>query len=262
MVKTMRSKFSLVLLILLISFACEKKVIEPEEEPPQQENEFAFGNYTDMIVTFYDTMLIGGYHDTQNLNLDLDNDNIRDIRLISDIWGSPGLGLNPCSKIWSLNSQTLINGYYTNDTLFLNRLTSVVVTPDGITKIYEYYNYSCYRKEQNDIVFKVYYNEFKVIAHEINGSMNLNDDFKADSITLIDNSYSHSSYGEEIGTDSLLYSIANNLNDCNLFPMQERVYIGFKKVDSHGVERLGWIKLLIINKYKIFLMETAIQKLS
>ena len=144
---------TIVLLIFLIS--CER-------DNYLTKSEINFGDYSNMIDTYYDTILVGGYHNSQNLDIDINNDNIYNIRLISEVWGSPGLGQNPCSKIWTLNDNTLMNGYLKNDTSFLNRSTRILSGPNNTTEIYEYYRYSCHQIEESDSILNIYYDVFRL----------------------------------------------------------------------------------------------------
>ncbi len=241
----------LTIIITVFLISCEKDNII-------RKSDITFGDYTNMIVTNHDTILVGGYHDTQKLDIDIDNDNVKDIRLISEIWGSPGLGQNPCSKIWSLHDKMLINGYFTNDTSFLNRSTRIFSGPNNTTEIYEYYNYTCHQIDESDSILHIYYDMFKLLPMDRGNPLNMNDSFKADSITLIDDWYGNPYTQEYYGTDTVLFKVNTFYNDCNVFPLDVIKYIGFK-LEDEGESRLGWIKLSVIDKFKVILLETAIQ---
>lgn len=247
-------KIGILILTILSLMSCDK-----DDDEFVITKEVVFGNYVNMMVNYYDTILIGGYNNSQNLDIDINNDNIYDIRIISNIWGSPGLGQNPCSKIWSLNNNIEILGYFKTDTSFLNRSTMISPGANNITEIYEYYNHTCHMIDESDSILAVYENVFKISPKDKNERLSLDDTFKSDSITLIDDRYGFPFWGEEYGQDTVRYTVTSFYNDCNSFPLNEIKYIGLK-ILSDNSEKLGWIKLSIIDKYKILVLETAIQE--
>ncbi|MFZ4401362.1 MAG: hypothetical protein ACOYO1_15085 [Bacteroidales bacterium] len=218
------------------------------------------GDYSDLTLNYYDTILIGGYHNTKSINLDIDKDGLFDIRLISDIWGSPGIGQHPCSKIKCLNSNVQLSGAYRNDTSFLNQNTQVLSGSNNTIEIYKYYNYSCHRITVNDSILGITFNKFKLFAWNKSDVIQKFDTYKSDSITLVDDWYGYPAQTiHGYGVDTIAYKISTFYNDCNNFPIDAVKYIGIK-TNKNNIQKIGWIKLSIIDKYKIFVMETAIQK--
>jgi len=241
-------KIGLIILTILSITSCKK-----------DKKEIVFGDYSKMSIDYYDTILIGGYNDAKKIDIDINKDKVPDIRLISEVWGSQGVGLNPCSKIWCLNRNTKILGYDKTDTLFLNRLTRIFPGPDNTTEIYNYYNFTCHRIDESDTILAVYKNDFKIAPKNKKEHLSLDDTFKSDSITLIDDSYYYPDYREEYSEDTVRYTVTSFYNDCNSFPLDEIKYIGLK-IQFDNSEKFGWIKLSIIDKFKIFILETAIQE--
>ncbi len=60
----------LTIVLLIFSISCER-------DNYLTKNEINFGDYSNMIVKYYDTILVGGYHNSQNLDIDINNDNIK-----------------------------------------------------------------------------------------------------------------------------------------------------------------------------------------
>jgi hypothetical protein len=251
----MKSIKLILILFLLIIVSCvkEKNGIDIESDI------IAFGDYSNMKINYYDTILIGGYNNAQNLDIDVDNDSISDIRFISEVWGSPGVGQNPCSKIWCLKNNVEILGYYKNDTSFLNRITRVLDGSNNTIEIYEYFNYSCHRQDETDTILSIYWDSFKILAKNKKDQIKLSDTFKSDSITLIDDWYGYPYTIVGYGEDTTRYMVRTFYNDCNNFPLDDIKYIGLK-IRENDIVKLGWIKISIIDKFKILILESAMQK--
>lgn len=244
-------RFLILLSLVTCSISCER-------EKYYKNSDITIGNYSNMIVTSYDTILVGGYHYEQYLDIDIDNDGENDIRLISEVWGSPGLGQNPCSKIWSLNDNVRLNGYHANDTTFLNRSTRIIDGPNNTTEIYEYYNITCHQIEGSDSILNIHHDVFKLLPKDYGNPLSLKDTFQADSITMIDDWYGYPTK-MHISGDTTLYEYYSFYNNCHSFPLDVIKYIGIK-TGYKGESRLGWIKLSVIDKYKVVLLESAIQE--
>lgn len=232
---------------------------DPTPDDPILKDEIVFGDYKNMNVYYYDTILIGGYHDMRNLDIDINKDGISDIRFVSEVWGSPAVGQIPRSEILCLHENIELHGYFKNDTSFLNRSTRIVSGPNNTVEIYEYYNYTCHRIDESDSILAIYEDRFKIQPKDKNEKLSLTDIFKSDSITLTNGGYGYPYWGEEHGQDTILYTITSFYNNCNSFPQDEIKYIGLKTTIEDS-EKLGWVKLSIMNKCKILILETAFQE--
>ena len=238
--------FGIIITILLSLYSCDKHVYKYDE--------IIIGDHSGLIVSDYDTLIVGGYHQQNKFDIDINKDNINDVSVISEIWGSPGIGQYPLSKIWCLHDNIGFQGYYTNDTLFV-RSSTQIQEDNGTVYVHYYFQHSCFRMNADDSVRAVYIDVFKTEPKDINQCLHTSDLFNPDSISI--NSLWRSTsvdYSEDtVFTWNNIY-----LNDCISFPPDDIKYIGLK-MRTGNTEKLGWIKLSIFDKYKILIFETAVQ---
>lgn len=237
----------LLLLCLLFSRCSEKQHIKI--------NEIKTGSYDNMMVNTFDTVLSGAYYTAHNIDLDPDNNGIYDIRFNSCIWGSPAVGNHPKSSVMSLNENTELYVFSTNDTLFLNRDTTIY--DEGTDNIaIAYSNIKTYsRINQKDSVISITPG-FKIQALQGTASVNINNNFLADTFTLFNDAYQLPPSITEKG-DTTFYRTLYFYNNQSTFPLNQECYIAFRLKD---VAQLGWIKLCLANKNKLVLIESAIQE--
>ncbi len=247
-------KAALIFLVLLGIFSCQK-----DENGPIGKGDMVFGDYKKMQITQIDTVVKGAYHNPQYFDIDINNDKTYDIRLLSEIWGSSALGQHPRSIVYCLHEDVELYGYLQDDTTFLSRSTRVIPGIEPAVEIYEYYYYTCNRMTEDDEVLGIIKDCLKVTPAEKNTILRRQDFFQCDSVTLIDDHYGFPYFPEYIGQDTVLYNVRFFFNDCNIFPLDEIRYIGLK-MKKGSSEKLGWIKVMISDKYKITLLEAAIQK--
>lgn len=254
-------KIGLLILVMVCAISCKKDDDKPIPDDPVFKEEILFGDYSNMNVCFYDAFLIGGLNDPQYFDIDIDQDSVFDIRFVSEIWESPpAVGQHPRSEILCLNNNIELYGYFKTDTLFLNRLTRILSGPNNTVEIYEYYNYTCYRRDEADSILAIYENVFKIQPKDKNEKLCLMDVFKSDSIILRDDWYYYPYEIEETGQDTITYIDRTFFNNCdNSLSLDEIKYIGFK-MTIENIEKLGWIKVCIMNNNKVVILETAIQE--
>ena len=242
------------LLFLLFICACKKK---ENDDPYIRSSTVEIGDYTNMLRHIYDSVIIcQGFSAT--IDLDMDNDKISDIRLISRIWGSTGLGHHPRSEVYCLTENVSISGYYTSDTTFFSFDQSSYIGSDSTVHIDEYYRYSCHKISDHDTIVNIESNSFKVLAKKQNDKINLQDVFKTASIILSDESYSLPPY-TIYKQDTVIRKFEFIGNDCNTFPLNDVKFLGIRIMNGNEI-KYGWIKLSIIDKNRIVVFETAIQK--
>ena len=235
----------------LIFFSCKKKI-----DNVMRTSEIKIGDYSNMIINYYDITLIGEYNAPKYFNIDLDNDGNDDIQFMSELWGSPAVGQNPKSTIKSLSNNVQIYGFQSNDTSFLNRDTSIYTGANNIIEIYYRFNYTCHQIDKNDSILKIT-PTFKLTPLDKCEILQVNDTYNSNTITLIDDWYSLPPSYNEINSDTTIIEYTTFYNDCNDFPLDEIKYIGVRfKNDS----RLGWIKLSVFDQYKILILESGIQE--
>jgi hypothetical protein len=241
------------LLLFLFITACKKE----KDDPYIRSSTVEIGDYTNMLRHIYDSVIF--YQGLPaSIDLDMDNDKIADIRLISLMWGSQGLGYHPRSELYCLTKNVSISGYYTSDTTFFSFDQSSYIGYDSIVNIDEYYQYSCHKISDHDTIANIESNSFKVFVQRQNDKINQQDVFKTDSIILIDESYGFPPY-TIYKQDTVIRKYEINYNDCNTFPLNDVNYLGIRIMNGNET-KYGWIKLSIIDKNKIIVFETTIQK--
>ncbi|MBK8736437.1 MAG: hypothetical protein IPL98_11280 [Saprospiraceae bacterium] len=251
--------------IILFIMACSslmtcKKAndLDPNDDKMVDTNKIVFGLNSDLQITNYDTLVMGTYNTLAGFDLDVDSNNVSDFRLTSELWGSHYLGLHPRSTIHSLNSNSLLSGILKNDTIYLNKNTVLKNGTDSTFQIYNYTTYTCKKIDSNDPISQINVEQFKVVSKNKDEMLNKSDLFRSHTFTLIDDWIR---YGPKTTTsnDTTVYDFTLTDYSCNNFPQDQIVYIGFKIIDTKS-EKLGWIKIKIIEEYKILIMESAIQK--
>jgi hypothetical protein len=101
------------IIIIFAFFSCDKG-----DSWTNNNEEIKTGDYSELLVKSYDTIIAGGYHMLREYSLDVNNDDVYDFKLSSEIFGSPGMGQHPQAKIMSLNSNSLFYGNFTSDSIF------------------------------------------------------------------------------------------------------------------------------------------------
>jgi hypothetical protein len=241
--------FLLVLISVFFLLCCEK-------DNYKRKNEIQIGDKNNMVINYYDTLLIGEYWNAQFFDTDLDNDGINDIQFESNYWGSPGGGYNRSSTIRCLNSDVELFGFYTSDTLFWNRDTVIYeLTDDPFFNFskYVYCNYTCSRIDVSDTILNVS-SAFKIIPLNSGDKLKIEDTFSTN--VLIEDPSGETMPIERVSGDTIIYIYQRNYNDCISFPLSDTNYIGFRLKN----EKLGWIKISIFNVNQILIHEIGIQK--
>jgi hypothetical protein len=238
-----------VILFSIIFFSCDKEGSDYPEI-------LKVGDDKDMIIEYYDTTIIGGYYTPELFNIDIDYDGIDDIQFESVIWGSPAIGQKHKSVIKSINQEVQFFGCPAMDTLFVYNVFDTISGVENEVIIYQSIISSCYRNNENDSIADVT-PSFKLIPLQRDDYIDKNDAFKADTIILNNESHNYHNSFFQTGNDTVLYRNYEFLNDSYTFPSNEIRYIGYRvEKDS----RLGWIKIGVFDRYKISIIESAIQK--
>ncbi len=123
----MKNSVLFLLLISLITWSCEKQnkdsqIIPNALEDILETSENTLDNSTDTFeIIELNVELKAEYtHDPKHLTLDLNNDQIDDIKFASEIRGSEQIALLPYSFIEPLHNQFQILGNIVNDTTYIN----------------------------------------------------------------------------------------------------------------------------------------------
>jgi len=236
----------------LMALSCDR-----EETRNNSRDEIFTGNYSKMLVNRIDTMLIGGYNQVANFDLDLDEDGSPDFRLTSEYYGSPGMGVYPRAQIVSLSSNSLINGNLINDTTFYHFRADTSYgenwTPVMISRTHIY---SCERTEPNDSITLIEPDQFEISHFNTDESIFRTDHYQADTLQLNYKSYYHAE-NPVYSHDTIFYNYRSYTQSCYYFPTDQIRYIGVKLKDGDK-ESLGWIKLGLFDNYKLMIIETAL----
>ena len=243
------SCFCFSILLIIMAGSCEK------ESKSNPDDLVEIGNYTGLRIDYHDVILVGGYHDRQEYEIDIDRDGVNDFQIMSNIWGSPGMGQYPEADIACLNRDSYFNVNHYSDTSFLH--ISIDTHHYESVEIYIRNTFTCERIDAADSILKVkeshYLNVFK--KEDI---ISISDPWISDTLGL---DYSWSSYYDiyDSSPDTIIYQVNTFDYNCHPFPGDEIRYIGIKKVSSE-LTRLGWIKLSISDNYKVSILETALQE--
>ncbi|MBN1925933.1 MAG: hypothetical protein JW798_08860 [Prolixibacteraceae bacterium] len=250
----MRAYMAIYLFLFLAFFACKEENIEVNQPESIQA-----GNNSNLLVHSYDNLIIGGYNMEKSFELDLDYDNKADFRLTSEIWGSPGMGQHPEVQLLSLTPLCLLNGYKSSDTIFYNFKADTTNNNDQ-SKVYVKHTktYSCEKLASGDSIVSIQPETFNLRYINSGGKIYKSDDYLAGKFSLsdittgdIDGPYN---WYDTVITFRSYYHFT-----CNSVPNDEIIYIGIKMKDSID-EKLGWIKMAVMQQYEIALLETAIQQ--
>ena len=247
-------KIVLILLIICISiYACKKENLEL--------NTVQIGNVENMILTKYDTILVGGNNEAKSIDLDLNNDNLNDFRLTSEVRTYPGEGPHPEAILLCLNENSHIMGQLVSDTTFYRDFVDSYNEGNGPPLyIHYYYRYSNHRDYETDSIISIQTNVFKVDFLNEDDIIYHSNEYQSDNFVLTE-SWSAEVSGPypNITNDTMRIFTETHWYNGNVIPEDRLTYIGFKLKDADK-EKLGWIKLRVIDNYIIILLETAVQE--
>ena len=248
----MKKNCLLYLLVLVVTFACKKE---------EKNNFIQMGKTNKMIINSYDTLLVGGYNTSSVLEMDINKDGINDYKLKSEIIGSPGMGQHPTASIACLSENCTIKGQLLNDTTFYKSFVHSYYGENGSPLFIQYYQtYSKIRTNEYDSVFSIQTNVFKVNYLDDSDVIHQSDLYQSKNFVLTEG-YSTTIDGPypDMTNDTVrIYYVTHNYNS-NVIPNNTLSYIGLK-LKSANEEKLGWIKLGVVDNYKIILLETAIHE--
>lgn len=234
--------------ILLLTLGCKKDYIEEI-----QKTSIVVGNNNDAKVTPIGDTLIGTLITPKYYKIDINNDGTDDVEFECIILEGPNTVERPQSKIKSLHSDIQILGYINSDTIFRYQDT-VSYGSSPVQTSYRTF-YSCYRNSPLDSIFEVNA-AFKVIHLSQGDLIEINDPFSSNNSIL---EATEVGAGVYIGqnNDTTFFSATINKNNCYSFPLSQEKYIGIKFINTN---KLGWIKLNLLDKHKVYLIESALHE--
>ncbi len=230
---------------------------EPDPVPVNNPDEIKTGTTSGMLVTRMDSLVIGAYHMLVNCDLDIDGNLTPDFRLSSEVWGSPGMGQHPRATLMSLNGNALFNGSVVNDTTFYDT-SSVTSGGENGTPVNISYtrSYSCSRIGPTDSIISIKPNLFAPRYFSSGESILRTDTYRADTLDLNDG-YSCQEYGIINRHDTIIHQYDCYHKTCYTMPGDRIWYVGIKLLVGDQ-EKIGWIKMGVMNSFKILVLETAV----
>lgn len=241
--------FVLALAAICIMPSCTK-------DPAQ--NKVVFGNSKGMSVTSYEGIpLVQQYsHMSWGYTVDLNDDGKEDVQFHSENIGSPAVGRDIVTTLKCQHENIELLGDIINQEKYLH-IDSTFQTEDNIHwTIGVYSKYTCEQIAETDSVVSTT-EKLSLFANNAGDSFDENDSFKNIEVILKNRSY-NIPYGSETIGDTTYFYMEEIKNDCDVFPMDEAKYIGFK-ITENNKSRLGWMKV-ILHQDHVELLETAIQK--
>jgi hypothetical protein len=214
------------------------------------------GVNTGITLKIIDTTFSSSYHNPPvSFNIDVDNDNIADLSLVSIVTGSPGQGVIPYSEFRCLHSQAEIVGFDTIKYNYYTSDTSHSGTPPSVNT-YITNLYSCFWLNNNSTLLSTP-TLFKYSIKDFGDSIHANEYSLCDTLELArtQNSFYPSYYTSNDTNYTVTLSINNT---CNNFPNSQTRFLVFKLRKSTG-DKFGWIKLVITSNYIINVKEVALE---
>ena len=230
-----------------------------DNQPEISSYKIVCGTKTDVIIHDYDSILIGSRYVVKSFDFDVNSDGSADFQLTSEIYGSAGQGYHPRAKLLCLNSNCMINGYLSSDTIFKNFQSDTIYDSfQEKVKITNRTIYSCERIDNADSIKQIQTDQFKYLSKNKGDYLDKSEFFKSTTITLSDE-WSSSFELPVNHNDTIIENYYQNHYTCHSFPSDVIQYIGIKIKDGKN-DKIGWLKISISENYKISIWESAIQK--
>ncbi len=212
------------------------------------------GDPLGMDINTYDYLIARTLYKT-SFEIDVNNDQVNDFRLVSFNLSGTAMGVSPqngSSLVCQHNNATVLCSLET-DTLFAKKQIDTIVEGSKV-RIYWSFLESCADFGPSDSIKKIW-DQNKPLVKRAGESITIDERAVADSMTL-----TRISYGTIMGQiyhnqDTTIYVQFAYLDECNTMINDTAIYFGIRIG-----ERPGWIKLRIFDNYKILLVESAIAK--
>jgi len=212
------------------------------------------GDLENMIVNTPDTCFVAMPYQMQTYNLDVDYDNFDDYQIAYISGGNPESSYFEC-YFYSIDNGSFINIFNSVDSIFLSAQIDTSYSGNDV-----YISYSegenCGRIYPTDTLIRIAEKK-NVNSFFYNDNISISDNWALDSISLYETS-SHICIDQIQNGDTLTISYYDHLENCYQLPYNTDCYIGIKK-NKNGIEKLGWVKLKIV-EFTIYVHEIAIQQ--
>lgn len=238
--------------ILLFTLGCKKDYIEENEEALK--TAIVVGNDKNVNINPIGDTLIGKTNQPQFYKIDVNNDGNNDVEFESNIPSPLGDSPKPQTKIRLLNSNIELFVYSKIDTTFLT-FDTTIQTNSSTTFIHYNKRYRCNSVSTSDSLISSNPN-FYLSSIDVGFNLNVQSQFGSKIFNLASNEdyYFNVIYSSN---DTTFVDVLNYKNNCYSFPLNQEKYIGIKFNNSN---KLGWIKLNLLDKHKVYLIESALQK--
>ena len=242
---------------LFIALALAAICIMPSCVKDSVNDKVVFGDGEGMSVISYEGIpLVQQYsHTSWGYAIDLNGDGKDDVQFRSQVIYSEGGGQDICTELYCYDGIALL-GDIINQEQYLH-IDSVFHTEDSIWWVVDITKtFSCERIAETDSVLDAT-EKFSLFANNANDSFDKDNTFISDYV-ILKSAYPTYSAEPESGDQILYQYLIKNVNNCDVFPMEEVKYIGFRIAENNKI-RLGWMKVILHHDY-VELLETAIQK--
>lgn len=250
-------------IFLFIFSACKKdKSTTPEEiDTPvitdTASKEIILGNEQEMHITKWDYILHAGISNSlATYSLDVDSDGADDLKFTVYMTKYPMMGIHYENTVMSLNSSIQLSGYIETDTNFI--LTTIKVsTTSAQVQVDTSRLISCTRLTPTQTVLDIVPDQFKLLYSDKGTLLKKDGVYQTGSDPIVN---TNANFSEIISTtpDTMIIRRTTITNDCDAPAQGEVKYIGFKINTAKGI-KMGWIKLILLNRDKIHILESAIQ---
>jgi hypothetical protein len=247
--------FTAILAVLLFFCSCKKHETNTATTVSVKDS-IVMGDYSGMLVNKYDTLLDLYKQAPVSFNLSLGNDGIYNYNFYSYTWSLASVGVHSRTYLSCTDANSFLFGYSINDTSFMH-FSKTIVSAGPPVKIEQVTTYSCQRTDATDKIDSLYLNHFRIKPLSQGDWLSAKPEYRSDTITLVDDPYDFS--GTFTQNDTIHNFSIYDQQDCNLFPAAQVKYIGIK-ITNGSTSKLGWIKLNILDNFRISIIESAIQK--
>ncbi|MBN2776765.1 MAG: hypothetical protein JXR36_03940 [Bacteroidales bacterium] len=240
-----------IVLLSFLTFSCDP-------ETPITPNDTTAGQTEGFWVTTLDTTIglyLAYFNDgVEFYELDLDKDGIKDLKFhgFQDYWHGP---TSYNTSIYCLHDSILLSHYSYTDTIFLS-IGSNYHEEGDTTVCTTYYRYNCERQNTDDSI-NSFMDGSHIKALQFGDKLNEADFWSSSTSHMRKYNYP---YGAALpaylysSNDTAYYEGTSTNYSCHNFAQNEIIYVGFKIIYA-DFYKLGWIKLELIDNYKIHLIE-------
>ncbi|HCE57701.1 MAG TPA: hypothetical protein DER09_07760 [Prolixibacteraceae bacterium] len=217
---------------------------------------FVIGNSKETSHKIYQSLQVST-RSANSLFVDVDDDGKNDFEFYTESTMSAGLGYEAIMELKCLNESFFVSCNELYDSLYLKTDTSFV-NADNLVKVYIWRKITCAKIDEK---YKPYAKEtiYYPMSYLAGDTLFYNDYFVSDTFKLLYNppDYPVSMSGVR-KNDTITYN-STTRDYCFLFRYSPGIFIGFKK-KADKTEYLGWLKISILDDYKLTILESAIQE--